>query len=351
MQNVLSALAYEPSATLVCPEASEGLSFTDRVEGHDWRVAYRIIVHPNLSNLDGPIVLYAGGSGEQMHKSESKCRKLSEAYECHFVVFDLPGPESHTKTQEWFMYKTQDARYAAIRAVHDAVIKAGFTNMYVWGRSLGSCLACHLASVRTLRGVVLEMPFASMQVFLDNAPSHVGGGFQGMIRQMLEDLLWYADPYDAKHWVEKGLRGAPSVFVLYSKGDTLLPPVHAAIMYETLHKAKVEVEIRSIEGEPNHTDPVETYPIPALYFHARSLSSSLLDMVVGMSKVQRSNSSAAPAEDRFVVEFERGTDVRTAENLERVADQIRDSAPSGAKVCDPRMEVDSEVVRVSWLVC
>ena len=74
------------------------------------------------------------------------------------LVLDYPGyGASEGKASEAGMYEAADLAYDALRS-RPGVDPA---RIYIYGRSLGSAAATHLASTRTVAGLILESPFTS----------------------------------------------------------------------------------------------------------------------------------------------------------------------------------------------
>jgi hypothetical protein len=74
------------------------------------------------------------------------------------LVVDYPGyGASGGKASEAGMYEAADLAYDALRHRSDVDPK----RIYVYGRSLGSAAATHVASTREVAGLILESPFTS----------------------------------------------------------------------------------------------------------------------------------------------------------------------------------------------
>jgi fermentation-respiration switch protein FrsA (DUF1100 family) len=74
------------------------------------------------------------------------------------LVLDYPGyGASSGKASEPGMYETADLAYDALRRRPDVDPH----RIYVYGRSLGSAAATHLAATREIAGLILESPFTS----------------------------------------------------------------------------------------------------------------------------------------------------------------------------------------------
>lgn len=248
MNSLLSCLAYTP---LKAGDTHERVRETDPVPGHGYTVRYVLIQSEN-SSLTTPLVIYASGTHEPFWFSERKCTDLSRLYGVDFVAFYWPGPDSLTKTDEWDAH-TQDAKYAAIMAVYHHVFNAlERHNVYVWGRSLGSSVAAHLASEVRVQGVVLEAPIASIvtcgsEWYLTGYPN---------LKQFM--LSWVAPMVDAYSTVQFAnhtkFHGAPTR-ILCLGSDTVLPPVHGEMIEAALHPNPHVVRV-VIPGK-NHNDKVE----------------------------------------------------------------------------------------------
>ena len=114
---------------------------------------------PALDNLGPPsaALLWFYGNGENIAAIWPIIREFRPRHAA-LLVLDYPGyGGSGGKATEAGMYEAADLAYDALRRRPDVDPK----RIYVYGRSLGSAAATHLASTREIAGLILESPFTS----------------------------------------------------------------------------------------------------------------------------------------------------------------------------------------------
>ncbi|MBN9336339.1 MAG: alpha/beta fold hydrolase [Chryseobacterium sp.] len=106
------------------------------------------------------------------------------------------------------------------------------TKIYLYGASLGSQIATHLAKDNQLKisGLILD---GGMSSFTDIAIH-----FKPEMKDVIEKYL--ISPYSAKEDV-KSLQGLPKLFI-YSKGDTTVPFEHGQVIYNNAPEPKQFLE-------------------------------------------------------------------------------------------------------------
>lgn len=98
------------------------------------------------------------------------------------LVLDYPGyGASAGKASEAGIYEAADLAYEALRGRSDVDPK----RIYVYGRSLGSAAATHVASTREVAGLILESPFTSAKGM---AARHYRFVPRGLVRLRLDNI-------------------------------------------------------------------------------------------------------------------------------------------------------------------
>ena len=104
-----------------------------------------------------PGLLWFYGNGENIAAIWPIIREFRPP-QAALLVVDYPGyGASGGKASEAGMYEAADLAFDALRARPDVDPK----RIYVYGRSLGSAAATHIASTREVAGLILESPFTS----------------------------------------------------------------------------------------------------------------------------------------------------------------------------------------------
>ena len=98
------------------------------------------------------------------------------------LVLDYPGyGASEGKASEAGMYEAADLAYEALLRRPDV----DPTRIYVYGRSLGSAAATHIAATREVAGLILESPFTSAKGM---AARHYRFVPRGLVRLSLDNI-------------------------------------------------------------------------------------------------------------------------------------------------------------------
>src|SRR5438552_10436653 len=136
---------------------------------------------PTGSRPPWPALLWFYGNGENIASIGPIVRDFQPPGAALLVV-DYPGyGGSGGRATEASMYEAADAAYAAV-ARRPEVDRA---RIYVYGRSLGSAVASHVAARHDVAGLVLESPFTNA---LDIAREHYALFPRFIVRLRLDNL-------------------------------------------------------------------------------------------------------------------------------------------------------------------
>src|SRR3989442_7469760 len=136
---------------------------------------------PPGSRPPWPALLWFYGNGENIASIGRIVRDFQPPGAALLVV-DYPGSGgSGGRAAEASMYEAADAAYAAVARRPD-VDRA---RIYVYGRSLGSAVAAHVAARHAVAGLVLESPFTNA---LDIAREHYALFPRFIVRLRLDNL-------------------------------------------------------------------------------------------------------------------------------------------------------------------
>jgi len=122
------------------------------------------------------------------------------------------------------------------------------TKIYLYGASLGSQVATHLAkdNKAKISGLILD---GGMSSFTDIAIK-----FKPEMKEMIEKVV--TSPYSAKEDI-KSLNGLPKLFI-YSKGDSTVPFEHGQVIYNNAPEPKQFLEYSGEHLQAMVVDPVQT---------------------------------------------------------------------------------------------
>ena len=145
-----------------------------------------------------------------------------------------------------FQRPTEADCYADVEAVYDAVLSSPFCSspeqIILYGQSLGSGPAVHLASLRPVRGLVLHSPIASgMRVVTDSR------------------ALSCLDIFDNLGTIRGRVLRAGAVFVMHGQRDEEVPCAHGQALYEALPERFTRVQKPWYPILAGHNDIAELY--------------------------------------------------------------------------------------------
>jgi uncharacterized protein len=152
---------FQEKLTFPAPRAAfPALDFGERVElaMHDGtRLVGWYLAAQGGAGRQTPGLLWFYGNGENIAAIWPIIRDFRPP-QAAVLVLDYPGyGASEGKATEAGMHEAADLAYDALRQRPDVDPK----RIYVYGRSLGSAAATHVASTREVAGLILESPFTS----------------------------------------------------------------------------------------------------------------------------------------------------------------------------------------------
>ena len=156
--------AFQEKLTFPAPRGEWAIGFGERVElsMHDGTrlVGWYLAAEGGAGAAQGrqtPALLWFYGNGENIAAIWPIIRDFRPPQAAVLVV-DYPGyGASEGKPSEAGMYEAADLAFDALRA------RPGVDSnrIYIYGRSLGSAAATHVASTHEIAGLILESPFTS----------------------------------------------------------------------------------------------------------------------------------------------------------------------------------------------
>lgn len=186
----------------------------DGTQLHGW------VIRKNLGNM--PTVFYYGGNAEEVSLN---IEEFSSEIDANFVLFNYRGYGLSEGSPAEKLLK-QDAIH--IYEYFTSEFSLGEKNIILMGRSIGSGIACHLATRKPVGKIILITPYESIAaVGYDHFPDF-------LVNLMLSD-----------RWDNLKLAGqihSPTLF-LVAANDEIIHPRHARVLYDSLHGEKKFVEI------------------------------------------------------------------------------------------------------------
>ena len=162
-------------------------------------------------------MIFAHGNGCDIGTMHSFMKMLSQSLNTHVFIFEYPsyglchGLGSANKTT---------INHHAERAysfIHET-LQWPTNRILVYGHSIGTGTACHIASTKSIGGLILQSPYTSIQDVIKGMIGFPGHFFGGSYWNNLEAM---------KHI------HCPTLFI-HGERDTLIPSEHSKILYNSL---------------------------------------------------------------------------------------------------------------------
>ncbi len=197
------SLLFYPQLTRDPPLAPEFEFETDGETLRGW------VVNPGQSRA----LLYFGGNGEDISLSRDDVATWAPDHTVYLVSYRGYGHSTGEPSEA--------ALAADAIALFDHVARS-HSHVDVFGRSLGSGVAVHVAAVRPVRRLALVTPFDSVL--------RVGQGHYPWL-----PLAWMLkDPFES--WRRAPMLGMPT-FVVIAGQDDVTPPAHAEALIAAMRQA------------------------------------------------------------------------------------------------------------------
>jgi len=174
----------------------------------------------NAGNTNG--ILYFGGNAEAVAHNAAAFADLFPGYTVYFVNYRGYGGSTGSPSEE-ALYKDAATVYDLIAKRHDSVSAIG--------RSLGSGIGVHLATVRTINKLALITPYDSIAAVAQSK------------YPVYPISLLLKDKFDA---LKKAPRVDADILILIAEQDQLINPKHAHRLVAALPPDRLAVH--SIDG-------------------------------------------------------------------------------------------------------
>ena len=141
-------------------KGSDGVEFVVSPSGGKVAVMEFRVEHPRFH------ILYNHGNAEDLGGIEPWLRTIAQEFHCSVVGYDYPGyGVSSGKPSERSVLESADA-------VFDWMVGRGIPegDIVVWGRSVGSGPATHLAATRHVKALILESAYKSTFTVVTKVP-------------------------------------------------------------------------------------------------------------------------------------------------------------------------------------
>lgn len=216
---------YQPSKEMKVLDFDKIENISLAVDKKDTITA--VLLKPNQSEIKKTILFFHGANGNVTTYQYITKPLVDNGFQVVMVDFRGYGKSTGKPTH---LNVAKDGQKMLDYLLSREDIKN--TKLYVYGASLGSQIATHLAKENQSRisGLIIDGGMASFtDIAMHYAPEQ---------KEMIEKYLY--SPYSAKEDI-KALKDMPKL-LLYSKGDTSVPFFHGQMIYQNAAMPKQFIE-------------------------------------------------------------------------------------------------------------
>jgi len=215
-------------------------------------------------------ILYSHGNAEDIGDVMDIATYMAEYLNVNVLIYDYTGyghskinPKEEQAPSIRFMYEDI---VAAFRFIESKGVKLG--DLILYGRSLGSAPTIELAQILsteplyqtdTLKGLILECPFASVTEFSKNklpgASKQVFKTCASAVNSASHNLAEAVDLLNNAQKLERVKAGF--VYLFHGKNDDIIPYYHSEVLFEAVKEEKKKLLLLNEAGHNdlhlNHT--------------------------------------------------------------------------------------------------
>lgn len=188
-------------------------------------------------------LLFSHGNAEDLGLIIRYFRELSHILQVNIFAYDYTGYGMSTgaSPQEPYVYADIEAAFKYLRDI----MGVPWTQIVLYGRSIGTGPSCHLATKTAVRGVVLQSPMVSIY--------RIAFHFR------------FTLPGDLFSNVDKVNDISSPVFIMHGTRDEIVPCWHGQAMYNACQKKNIAYGAHWVEGADHNN--LETQAGDAFYDH------------------------------------------------------------------------------------
>ncbi|CAF4340060.1 unnamed protein product [Rotaria sp. Silwood2] len=170
-------------------------------------------------------IIWCHGNGCDIGSMHTVMKAFSRLLNAHVLIFEYPSYglcQEKTIASEESINEHADRAYSFVRDT----LRCPIDRIIIYGHSIGSGPACHIASTRSIGGLILQSPYTSIRNLVREKI--------GMLSLFISTSLW--DNLVAIKHIK-----VPVLFI-HGQLDNLIPPQHSQTLYDSLsHNEKREL--------------------------------------------------------------------------------------------------------------
>ncbi len=186
-------------------------------------------------------LIWCHGNGCDIGSMDMTLTALSRRLHAHALIFEYPSygllkGVTSSPSQESINNHAERA-YSFVRHT----LKWPTDRIIIYGHSIGSGTACHLASTQQVGALILQSPYTSISNFIQEK--------LGMSSKVISSSYW--NNYEAMKHI-----ACPILFI-HGQRDNLIPSQHSQILFDSLsHINKKKLVLLSNDNHNSISDPM-----------------------------------------------------------------------------------------------
>lgn len=192
------------------------------------------------------LILFFHSNAEDLGRCRWFCLFLREQFQCHILAVEYPGYGvcSGTATRESILANA----HAALEFATES-LRLPLEQIKIFGRSIGTGPALHLASKYKVAGLVLVTPFLSIrQLFKDKV---------GPLSKLVEE--WFPN--------DEAMQAVDSpTLIIHGREDKIIPYLHGEELYKLCQSRKLFISPKNMDHNTNLTSNVSYLILPMFRF-------------------------------------------------------------------------------------
>ena len=185
-------------------------------------------------------IIWCHGNACDIGSIDQTCRAMSRGAKAHILTFEYPSYGLCTGLGEPNEETINSHASRAYSFVRDQ-LKWPTDRIVIYGHSIGSGAACHLASTQPVGGLILQSPYTSIKNLIQEKI--------GFLSNLINVSFW--DNYEAMKQIR-----CPTLFI-HGQRDDLIPSCHSKILFDSIiRRSNKELVLLPDDDHNSISDPI-----------------------------------------------------------------------------------------------
>lgn len=192
------------------------------------------------------LIIFFHSNAEDLGRCRWFCQFLREQFQCHVLAVEYPGYGicAGTATREGIVGNAHAALHFATQA-----LQLPLEQVKVFGRSIGTGPALHLAGKFKVAGLVLVTPFLNVRT---------------LFKDRIGPLSHFVDEWFQNDEAMKAVQ-SPTM-IIHGRQDKIIPWAHAEELYKLCTSRKLFISPKGMEHNANLTNNITYLTMPMFRF-------------------------------------------------------------------------------------